>query len=253
MIRSCGSSDARSGPTRRGSCEVHARVAGVVDDVEDAVAVRVVRVRAVDPARAPVVRAAAARRLFRRTLRRRSVIAPASFHLMPESSTAIVTSGRPVVMFHAVFGVGRDVGGRVAADAAELLRVGAHRCVLGHGRRVAVGAAARVGLGRRRHLPAAAVDLVRHGPRRDMIGVGERGGCGRGAGGAQERGDVRWYSLLTDTEDRTQALARLQQMQSDFAHINRVSMMGELAASLSHEIAQPIASARNNARAAQNL
>ena len=64
---------------------------------------------------------------------------------------------------------------------------------------------------------------------------------------------VRWYSLLTDTEDRTQALARLQQMQSDFAHINRVSMMGELAASLSHEIAQPIASARNNARAAQHF
>jgi len=42
-------------------------------------------------------------------------------------------------------------------------------------------------------------------------------------------------------------------MQSDFAHMNRVSMMGELAASLSHEITQPIASARNNARAAQNF
>ncbi|MBV8909915.1 MAG: GHKL domain-containing protein [Gammaproteobacteria bacterium] len=54
-------------------------------------------------------------------------------------------------------------------------------------------------------------------------------------------------------QDRTQALVRLQQMQSDFAHINRVSMMGELAASLSHEITQPIASARNNARAAQNF
>jgi PAS domain S-box-containing protein len=64
---------------------------------------------------------------------------------------------------------------------------------------------------------------------------------------------VRWYSLLTDTEDRTRALTRLQQMQSEFAHMNRVSMMGELAASLSHEIAQPIASARNNARAAQNF
>src|SRR5215471_16277112 len=42
-------------------------------------------------------------------------------------------------------------------------------------------------------------------------------------------------------------------MESDFAHMNRVSMMGELAASLSHEITQPIASARNNARAAQNF
>jgi C4-dicarboxylate-specific signal transduction histidine kinase len=42
-------------------------------------------------------------------------------------------------------------------------------------------------------------------------------------------------------------------MQSDFAHMNRVSMMGELGASLVHEITQPIASARNNARAAQNF
>jgi PAS domain S-box-containing protein len=64
---------------------------------------------------------------------------------------------------------------------------------------------------------------------------------------------ARWYVLLTDIEDRTRALARLEQMQTDFAHINRVSMMGELAASLSHEITQPIASARNNARAAQNF
>jgi PAS domain S-box-containing protein len=64
---------------------------------------------------------------------------------------------------------------------------------------------------------------------------------------------TRWYVLLTDIEDRTQALARLQQMQSDFTHMNRVSMMGELAASLSHEITQPLASARNNARAAQNF
>ena len=60
---------------------------------------------------------------------------------------------------------------------------------------------------------------------------------------------VRWYVLLTDVEDRTQALTRLQQMQADFAHINRVSTMGELAASMSHEILHPIATARNNARA----
>ena len=64
---------------------------------------------------------------------------------------------------------------------------------------------------------------------------------------------ARWYVLLTDIEDRTRALAQLEQMQSDFAHMNRVSMMGEWAAELSHEITQPIASARNNARAAQNF
>jgi PAS domain S-box-containing protein len=64
---------------------------------------------------------------------------------------------------------------------------------------------------------------------------------------------TRWYVLLTDIEDRTQALARVQQMQSDFAHINRVSMMGELAASLSHEILHPIGAARNNAWAGRRF
>jgi C4-dicarboxylate-specific signal transduction histidine kinase len=35
--------------------------------------------------------------------------------------------------------------------------------------------------------------------------------------------------------------------------MNRLGMMGELSASLAHEIKQPIAAARNNARAAMNF
>ena len=46
---------------------------------------------------------------------------------------------------------------------------------------------------------------------------------------------------------------RLRQLESDLAHMNRLSMMGELTASLAHEIKQPIAAARNNARAALNF
>jgi PAS domain S-box-containing protein len=46
---------------------------------------------------------------------------------------------------------------------------------------------------------------------------------------------------------------RLRQLESDIAHMNRLSVMGELAASLAHEITQPIGSARNNARAALNF
>src|SRR6266404_4698694 len=42
---------------------------------------------------------------------------------------------------------------------------------------------------------------------------------------------------------------RLRQLEADLAHMNRVSTMGELAASLSHEILHPIATSRNNARA----
>jgi PAS domain S-box-containing protein len=43
---------------------------------------------------------------------------------------------------------------------------------------------------------------------------------------------------------------RLRQLESELAHVNRLSIMGELTASLAHEILHPIASARNNARAA---
>jgi signal transduction histidine kinase len=41
----------------------------------------------------------------------------------------------------------------------------------------------------------------------------------------------------------------LRQLEADLARINRVGMMGELAASLGHEIGQPIAAAAINARA----
>jgi PAS domain S-box-containing protein len=76
----------------------------------------------------------------------------------------------------------------------------------------------------------------------------------RGVPVRDESGRIdRWYVLLVDIDDRTRALARLLQMETDFAHMNRVSMVGELAASLSHEITQPIAAARNFARAALNF
>jgi len=42
---------------------------------------------------------------------------------------------------------------------------------------------------------------------------------------------------------------KLRQLEIDLAHMNRLSMMGELTASLAHEILHPIATARNNARA----
>jgi PAS domain S-box-containing protein len=71
---------------------------------------------------------------------------------------------------------------------------------------------------------------------------------------------VQWYGLSIDIDERKraeQALReeheRLRQLESDLAHMNRLSIMGELAASLAHEITQPIATARNNARAAMNF
>ena len=53
---------------------------------------------------------------------------------------------------------------------------------------------------------------------------------------------------VTDRKRAEQERERLRQVEEDLAHINRVSMMGELAASLAHEIKQPIAAAVNDAR-----
>ena len=58
---------------------------------------------------------------------------------------------------------------------------------------------------------------------------------------------------LTERKRAQEEHQRLRQLEADLAHMNRLRMMGELAASLIHEITQPIASARNNARAALNF
>jgi PAS domain S-box-containing protein len=62
--------------------------------------------------------------------------------------------------------------------------------------------------------------------------------------------------VTVDVTERKRALderERLSQLESELAHLNRLSMMGVLAASLAHEVKQPIAAARNNARAALNF
>jgi PAS domain S-box-containing protein len=54
---------------------------------------------------------------------------------------------------------------------------------------------------------------------------------------------------ITDRKRTEQERGKLRQLETDLAHINRVSMMGELTASLAHEIKQPIAAAVSNAEA----
>ena len=53
---------------------------------------------------------------------------------------------------------------------------------------------------------------------------------------------------ITDLKRADVERQRLRQLEADLAHINRVSMMGELAASLGHELKQPIAAALTNAK-----
>jgi PAS domain S-box-containing protein len=58
---------------------------------------------------------------------------------------------------------------------------------------------------------------------------------------------VKWYGTGIDIEDRKRAEESLRKAQADLAHANRVTTMGELSASLAHEINQPISGAITNA------
>jgi C4-dicarboxylate-specific signal transduction histidine kinase len=65
-----------------------------------------------------------------------------------------------------------------------------------------------------------------------------------------EDGGQQGVDFVSDLAVRKRTQETLRQMEGNLAHMNRVSMMGELTASLVHEIAQPIAAASNNAAAA---
>src|SRR6202522_32538 len=72
--------------------------------------------------------------------------------------------------------------------------------------------------------------LVRNVPLRDRVGE-----------------IIKWYGTGIDIEDRKRAEDAFRKAQGDLAHANRVTTMGELCASLAHEINQPISGAITNA------
>ena len=67
---------------------------------------------------------------------------------------------------------------------------------------------------------------------------------------------LKWYGVATDIEERKRAeqeRERLRQLEAELQHTNRLSMLGELTASLAHEINQPITSSLINAGACRRL
>jgi PAS domain S-box-containing protein len=57
-------------------------------------------------------------------------------------------------------------------------------------------------------------------------------------------------SCFVDISDRVKAQAALAQLQAEFAHAARVSMLGELTASIAHEVNQPLGAILTNGEAA---
>ena len=67
-------------------------------------------------------------------------------------------------------------------------------------------------------------------------------------------GDKRIFTgFIRDLTERQQTLLRLQDLQSELAHVGRVSEMGTLASSLAHELNQPLTAVASYCEAARDL
>jgi C4-dicarboxylate-specific signal transduction histidine kinase len=64
-----------------------------------------------------------------------------------------------------------------------------------------------------------------------------------------ELGNVEFVGAVTDITERKRAEEALQKAQTELAHVTRVAALGELTASIAHEINQPLAAVVNNASA----
>jgi C4-dicarboxylate-specific signal transduction histidine kinase len=62
-----------------------------------------------------------------------------------------------------------------------------------------------------------------------------------------ESSSIEFVGAVMDVTERKRAEEALREARADLAHVNRVTTMGELTASLAHEVNQPIAAAVTNA------
>jgi PAS domain S-box-containing protein len=65
-----------------------------------------------------------------------------------------------------------------------------------------------------------------------------------------ENGEViRWYAAAHDIDDQKRAERALQTAQAELAHVTRVTTLGEMSASIAHEVNQPLTAVATNAEA----
>ena len=122
---------------------------------------------------------------------------------------------------------GLDWGGKVAVHPDDLARfMDKWRAALAEGKPLETEARLRRADGEYRWL------LIRAVPLRDVTGK-----------------IVKWYGTSTDVEDLKRAEEALSKAQAELAHVTRVTTMGELAASIAHEVNQPLSAIVNNGSA----
>jgi PAS domain S-box-containing protein len=71
-----------------------------------------------------------------------------------------------------------------------------------------------------------------------------------GLPGLTDSGDLEFFGTVMDITERKRAEEALRHMQMELAHANRVATMGQLTASIAHEVKQPIGATVTNAQAA---
>jgi len=69
----------------------------------------------------------------------------------------------------------------------------------------------------------------------------------------QEGRVIKWFGTVVDLHDWKEAQQALQMTQAELARISRLTTMGELAASIAHEVNQPLAAVTNNGSACLRL
>jgi PAS domain S-box-containing protein len=122
---------------------------------------------------------------------------------------------------------GLDWGGKVAVHPEDLARfMDEWKAALTEGKPLETEARLRRSDGEYRWL------LIRAVPLRDETGK-----------------IVKWYGASADIEDRKRAEEALSKSQAELAHVTRVTTMGELAASIAHEVNQPLSAIMNNGSA----
>jgi PAS domain S-box-containing protein len=122
---------------------------------------------------------------------------------------------------------GLDWGGKVAVHSEDLARfLDEWRTALADGKPLETEARLRRADGEYRWL------LIRAVPLRDETGK-----------------IVKWYGASVDIEDRKRAEETLRKSQTELAHVTRVTTMGELTASIAHEVNQPLSAIVNNGSA----
>ncbi|SPE59969.1 putative Histidine kinase [Verrucomicrobia bacterium] len=70
---------------------------------------------------------------------------------------------------------------------------------------------------------------------------------------ALQQGELEFIGTVVDVTERRQAEEALRKLQAELAHVTRVTAMGELAASIAHEINQPLGAIVNNCNVCRRL